>query len=85
MLKVANCETTARVMREEEARSEEVYNRRDVNERNSDLIFKKRIFVATVLVAGLKRRQRELREWPPLLMSKREGSIFFTLNYLFLL
>ena len=44
--------------------------------------FKKRIYVVTVLVAGLKRRQRELREWPPLLMRKRGGSIFFTLNYL---
>ena len=40
LLKVANCETTARVMREEEARLEEVYNRSDINERNSDLILK---------------------------------------------
>ena len=31
---VANCETTARVNREEEARLEEVYNRWNIKERN---------------------------------------------------
>ena len=50
---MANCETTARVMREEEARLEEVYNRWDIKEIKTDLKFEfetKEICVETVFL-----------------------------------
>ena len=62
---MANCETTARVMREEEARLEEVYNRWDIKEIKTDLKFEfetKEICVETVFLLQAWRGGRESRQ-----------------------
>lgn len=72
-LQVANLETTARVMRDEEARLEQIYNRWRKKDLESKL--KLEIKISNSLrwrlcfVAGLKRRQRGLTEL--LLLQKR--------------